>query len=140
VRAHAVLRFNVRPGSPETETAARGAIDRLIAELAGKHDVEIHLYGHFSRPPKPITPAAERLFALVRKAAGDLGQALHWADTGGVCDGNNIAACGVPVLDTMGALGGSIHSPDEFLRVDSLAPRAALTALVLHRLDQGNLP
>ena len=51
---------------------------------------------------------------------------MHWQDTGGVCDGNNIAACGVPVLDTMGALGGSIHSPDEFLLASPLdAARAA---------------
>jgi glutamate carboxypeptidase len=36
----------------------------------------------------------------------------------------------------MGALGGAIHSPDEFLIVPSLADRARLTALVLHRFDR----
>jgi glutamate carboxypeptidase len=75
------------------------------------------------------------LFALVARAAADLGQNCARADTGGVCDGNNIAACGVPVVDTMGAVGGAIHSPDEFLKVASLAERARLTALTLHRLD-----
>jgi glutamate carboxypeptidase len=54
-----------------------------------------------------------------------------------VCDGNNIAACGVPVVDTMGVRGGAIHSPDEYLIVSSLAERAALSALVLHRLALG---
>jgi len=44
------------------------------------------------------------------------------------------------VLDTMGALGGAIHSPGEFLLVPSLAERARLTALVLHRLDIQGLP
>ena len=58
-------------------------------------------------------------------------------DTGGVCDGNNIAACGVPVVDTMGARGGAIHSADEFLIVESLAERAALSALTLARIAQG---
>jgi glutamate carboxypeptidase len=58
-------------------------------------------------------------------------------DSGGVCDGNNIAACGVPVVDTMGVRGGAIHSPDEYLIVASLAERAALSALVLHRLASG---
>jgi glutamate carboxypeptidase len=44
------------------------------------------------------------------------------------------------VIDTMGACGGNIHSPQEFLQVDSLVPRARLTALVLHRLDAGWRP
>ncbi|MDE2404919.1 MAG: hydrolase [Sphingomonadales bacterium] len=140
VPAHAVLRFNLRPATPADETAARVAIDRCVAAVAAAHDVAIHLHGHFNRPPKPVAPATSRLYELVRAAAADLGQPLAWADTGGVCDGNNIAALGVPVLDTMGALGGAIHSADEFLCVDSLAPRAALTALVLHRLDMGELP
>ena len=58
--------------------------------------------------------------------------------TGGVCDGNNIAAAGVPVVDTMGVRGGAIHSPDEFMIVSSLAERAALSALVLHKLASGD--
>jgi glutamate carboxypeptidase len=37
----------------------------------------------------------------------------------------------------MGVRGGSIHSPDEFLIVPSLAERAQLSALVLHRLATG---
>ena len=57
---------------------------------------------------------------------------------GGVCDGNNIAACGVPVVDTMGVRGGKIHSPEEFMIVPSLVERAALSALVLERLAAGD--
>ena len=57
-----------------------------------------------------------------------------------MCDGNNIAACGVPVVDTMGVRGGAIHSSDEFLIVDSLPERARLSALVLLRLaERGTL-
>jgi glutamate carboxypeptidase len=44
------------------------------------------------------------------------------------------------VLDTMGALGGSIHSPQEFLIASSLDARARLTALVMHRLDRHGVP
>jgi glutamate carboxypeptidase len=51
-----------------------------------------------------------------------------------VCDGNNIATCGVPVVDTMGVRGGSIHSEEEYLIPQSLGERAALSALVLARL------
>lgn len=137
---HAILRFNVRPATPADAGEAQALIDRTLAEVAALHAVSIHLHGSFRRPPKPITPQGEALFALVRDAAADLGQPIDWQDTGGVCDGNNIAACGVPVIDTMGALGGAIHSPDEFLLTDSLVTRARLTALVMHRLDRGAAP
>jgi glutamate carboxypeptidase len=40
----------------------------------------------------------------------------------------------VPVVDTMGVRGGKIHSMEEFLIVDSLAERAALSALTILRL------
>jgi glutamate carboxypeptidase len=136
----ALLRFNMRPSAPEREREAREAIDTLVAAVSIEHDVTIQVHGGFARPAKPITPAAERLFALVSAAATDLGVPIDWKDTGGVCDGNNIAACGVPVIDTMGARGGAIHSPDEFLAVPSLVERARLTALVLHRLDREGLP
>jgi len=75
----------------------------------------------------------------VRDAGAALGQAIAWRDTGGVCDGNNIAACGVPVVDTMGARGGAIHSSEEFLIVDSLAERAALSAVTLLRVAKGTM-
>jgi glutamate carboxypeptidase len=74
------------------------------------------------------------LFDLVKRSGTDLGLDIGWRATGGVCDGNNIAAAGVPVVDTMGARGGAIHSPDEFLLVDSLAERAALSALTILRI------
>ena len=133
----AVLRFNMRPAAAKDMAAASMAVDELVDTVAARHDVAIRLHGGFGRPPKSVGDAEERLFRLVAAAAADLGEALSWADTGGVCDGNNISASGVPVIDTMGAAGGAIHSPDEYLLVDSLARRAALTALVLHRLDRG---
>ena len=81
-----------------------------------------------------MTKEAEALFNLVRKAGADLGQPISWQPSGGVCDGNNIAACGVPVVDTMGVRGGKIHSMEEFLIVESLAERATLSALTILRL------
>ena len=136
---HAILRVNLRPGTPELETQARTAIDALVAEIAARHDVHIHTHGGFGRPPKPLDPPAERLFGLVRQCGADLGQTIGWKATGGVCDGNNIAACGVPVVDTMGVRGGAIHSADEYLIVESLAERAQLSALTLQRLATGAL-
>jgi glutamate carboxypeptidase len=81
----------------------------------------------------------EQLLGLVKKAGADLGQQIGWQSTGGVCDGNNIAACGVPVVDTMGVRGGKIHSMEEFLITESLGERAALSALTIMRIAAGQL-
>lgn len=133
----AVLRFNIRPRSLADAEAFVPALDALIESIAIEHEVAIHRHGGISRPPKPLDAQAARLFALVRDCGAALGQRIGWQSSGGVCDGNNIAACGVPVVDTLGVRGGAIHSPDEYLIVASLAERAALSALVLHRLARG---
>lgn len=130
----AVLRVNLRPATVEDQARAQALIEAAVAEVAAQHEVAIDTHGHFARPPKPMTPELEALFGIVRQAGADLGQSIGWKSTGGVCDGNNIAACGVPVIDTMGARGGSIHSMEEYLIVDSLGERAALSALTILRL------
>ena len=133
----AILRVNMRPRTLEDQARGQALIDTTVAAVAKEHDVQIHVHGHFARPPKPMTPALEQLFGVVKKAGADLGQAIGWHSTGGVCAGNNIAACGVPVIDTMGVRGGLIHSMEEYLIVDSLAERAALSALTILRLAEG---
>jgi glutamate carboxypeptidase len=130
----AILRVNLRPRTPEDEQNASELIDSSIAQVIVAHGVEAEVHGGFGRPPKPLTPEAEALFNLVKQAGADLGQTIGWQPSGGVCDGNNIAACGVPVVDTMGVRGGKIHSMEEFLIVDSLAERAELSALTILRL------
>jgi len=130
----AILRVNLRPATAELQAEAQAMIDAAVAEVASGHDVHIHAHGGFSRAPKPLDAKAEALFGLVRQAGADLGQSIDWKPSGGVCDGNNIAACGVPVVDTMGVRGGKIHSPEEYLLVPSLEERAALSALTILRL------
>lgn len=133
----AVLRVNMRPATPADQARAQTALEAAVAETAAKHDLAIAVHGGWGRPPKPMTTEAERLFELVRRCGADLGQDIGWRDTGGVCDGNNIAACGVPVVDTMGVRGGAIHSAEEYLLVDSLAERARLSTLTIMRLAGG---
>lgn len=137
---HAVLRFNVRPRSSEAAERFERDLKGVIAAVESEHEVHCHRHGGVTRPPKPVDARAQALFDLVRQCGAELGQNIRWQSTGGVCDGNNIAACGVPVVDTMGVCGGAIHSPQEYLIVPSLAERAALSARVIERLAEGALP
>lgn len=136
---HAVLRFNVRPRTVEAGAAFDHALNHLLVDIQAVHQVVTHRHGGVTRPPKKVDARAQALFDLVRECGAELGQDIRWQSSGGVCDGNNIAACGVPVVDTMGVCGGAIHSPDEYLIVPSLVTRAALSARVITRLAQGAL-
>ncbi len=135
----AILRINFRPATLDEITRAQSHIDSAVAMVAAEHDVRIEIHGSFNRPPKPIDDGAARLFDLVKASGGDLGLDIAWKATGGVCDGNNIAAAGVPVVDTMGVRGGAIHSADEFVIPESLAERAALSAVTILRIAEGRL-
>jgi len=137
VPALAVLRVNFRPADAAAIAHAQAELDAAAASVAHEHDVEVEVHGSFNRPPKPLDPAAERLFQLVKSAGADLGVPIAWKATGGVCDGNNIAAAGVPVVDTMGVRGGAIHSPEEFMIISSLQERAALSVLTILRIADG---
>jgi len=135
----AVLRFNIRPKSTEAMEGFDAALGDVLGDIESIHDVSIHRHGGVTRPPKPVDAQAQRLFDLVKACGTQLGQNIAWQSTGGVCDGNNIAACGVPVVDTMGVRGGAIHSPQEYLIVPSLAERAALSALVTTHIAAGDM-
>jgi glutamate carboxypeptidase len=132
----AVLRWNMRPRTAMAQARAEAGINAAVADVALAHDVHIHVHGRFARPPKPMDAHQQRLFDLVQGCGAALGLAISWRDTGGVCDGNNIAATGLSVVDTLGPRGGAIHSADEFLCADSLEERAKLAALVLMRVAQ----
>ena len=134
----AILRFNIRPKSTDAMERFDGQLNAILREIEQRHEVGVHRHGGVTRPPKPVDEKAQRLFDLVKDCGAQLGQTIGWKPTGGVCDGNNIAATGVPVVDTMGVRGGAIHSPDEFMIVPSLRERAALSALVLQRLSNGD--
>lgn len=134
----AILRFNIRPKSTDAMNRFDGQLDTILSAIGAEHEVGIHRHGGVTRPPKPVDAKAQALFDLVKACGAELGQQIGWKSTGGVCDGNNIAATGVPVVDTMGVRGGAIHSPDEFMIVPSLRERAALSALVLSKLSTGD--
>ena len=67
-----------------------------------------------------------------------MGLDINYVPTGGCCEGNNLAAAGLPNVDTLGVRGGMIHSADEFVLVDSFSERAKLSALVLMAFASGH--
>lgn len=134
----AVAQLDVRISCQEDQSWVREQLDAIINRLH-RADYALTLEGSFSRPVKRVDKGTERLFARLQTLGKELGLIIDWQDSGGCCDGNNLAQHGLPVLDTLGVRGGAIHSPDEFILLNSLSERAALSALLLMDLAQGGL-
>ena len=86
-----------------------------------------------NRPAKPETAEVRVLAEEIRAIGGALGQSVGFGKSGGVSDGNLMQAEGLPTIDTMGPVGGNLHRTDEYIELDSLAPRAAMLAILLAR-------
>jgi glutamate carboxypeptidase len=96
---------------------------------------QITLHDSFNRPAKPLNPGTQHLADLARAAAQDLNQQLPFGKTGGVCDGNNLQAAGLPTIDTLGVRGGGLHTPNEWIDLTSLVERCQLLAVVMARIS-----
>ena len=138
VADNAVIRFNVRV----PDAAAADWITAAIQQIAATPPFEgltLDLHGGMTRAPKPMDAAQTALFEAVREAGALLGQPIAWTSSGGVCEGNNLHAAGLPNIDTLGVRGGDIHSEQEFAWPDSFVERAQLSALVLCKLASGEI-
>lgn len=125
----AVGSFNMRV---ETE-ADQAWIEDQFRLAAEQSDLEIDLVWTSTRPPKLRTPELEQMLGDVSQSAVDLGFEIVPEDTGGCCDGNDLAAAGLLNVDSLGIFGGGIHSASEFADVDSIPGRAAVVADVVRR-------
>lgn len=131
----AVLRFNIRAPDAEGAAWAEGEARALAART--REGVGAHLHGSFGRPPKPLTPPQAQMVAWTAQAGAALGLNLRFAASGGVCEGNNLAAAGCPNIDTLGPCGGGLHSEQEFALIPSFAERAQLSFMLLHGFNTG---
>lgn len=138
VADNAVVRFNVRV--PDAQSAAW--ITDAVAEIAATPPFDglaLDLHGGMTRAPKPMDASQTALFEAVREAGALLGQPIAWKPSGGVCEGNNLHAAGLPNIDTLGVRGGDIHSDQEFAWPDSFVERAQLSALILCKIASGEI-
>ncbi len=134
----AVVRFNVRFPAEEDAAWFEGEVDRIVGSVTGE-GLHAHRHGQITRGAKPFNLAQQRLFGAVKAAGALLGQDIAWKPSGGVCEGNNLFASGLPNVDTLGVRGGDIHSEAEHAWPDSFVERAQLSALILMKLASGEI-
>lgn len=135
----AIVRFGARAPDADAAAWATREVEKLLAQANDLDGISGHMHGGFYRPPKPRNAAQDALFTAVADTGKAIGLALEFVDTGGVCEGNNIFAAGVPNVDTLGVMGGRIHSDEEYVVMSSFVERAQLSALLLNRIADGRL-
>ena len=129
----AICAFNIRMEKMDDQQWVAGELEKIKTSFNARDGYTLEIHGGFTRPPKEISPANRDLFTFIHECGAQLGLNLKETPSGGCCDGNNLAAHGLPNVDTLGVRGGAIHSDKEFMLVDSLAERARLSALLLLR-------
>lgn len=125
----AVASYNMRV----VDVEAQRWVERRFAEVVSDSPLEVDLLWAGGRPPKVRTASIDLLLDDVADSARSLGLVIEAEDTGGCCDGNDLAAAGLPNVDSLGILGGGIHSSSEFADVASLPDRAAVIIDVIDR-------
>jgi glutamate carboxypeptidase len=84
----------------------------------------------------PLVKSAdgEQLYQHYAACARELGRDWPGEFTGGCADSGFAAATGVPTICGVGPIGGRVHSPDEYMEVETMLPRAQALALAILRL------
>ncbi|KTC86591.1 hydrolase [Legionella brunensis] len=134
----AVAKMDIRIGASEDENWVREQFDAILGRMK-REDYSFTLHGAFTRPVKRVCPATEKLFFRIQQIGQQLGLKIDWQDSGGCCDGNNLANHGLAVIDTLGVRGGNIHSSNEYILLDSFVERTTLSTLLLTDLAKGGL-
>lgn len=136
----AEAKLDVRVTKLSDRAAALARLESLAAPINAREGHRIELSGGFARPPMERSATADAAFAAWQQAGADLGlPPFSWVHAGGASDANNLAAAGLPCLDGLGPIGDRLHSPEEWCHVPSLAQRAQIAALFLHRLAAGDV-
>ncbi|MEL6983423.1 MAG: M20/M25/M40 family metallo-hydrolase, partial [Actinomycetota bacterium] len=125
----AVGSFNLRIESADDQEW----IEERFAEAAAVAGRRIELIWASRRPAKTRTAELERVLADVAETAAELGVTITPEDTGGSCDGNDLAAAGLVNVDSLGIAGGGIHSDGEFADAASLPTRVPVVVEVIRR-------
>lgn len=131
----ASCRINIRAVNLEDFFLIKETLLNILTTLNERSDVTLNLYQQGERSPKIFDEAHRNLFVNLRKTSLILGSGIDWKPSGGVCDGNILFEAGVPSIDTLGAIGGKIHTQEEYILINSLVQRAQLTALFLMQLE-----
>ncbi|PHK96458.1 peptidase M20 [Pseudoroseomonas rhizosphaerae] len=130
--------IDLRYVHPEDRDEVMGRIHAIVEKsfLPGTK-ARLTIKGEFL--PLAKNPGTEAVLAAYQAAAAESGFATEGEFAGGCADSGFTAAMGAPTLCAVGPVGGKAHSPEEYLEVASLVPRAQALARAILKLEAAGL-
>ena len=130
---HAEGQIDMRYIDPADRTTTLAAIEAIIATpTVPGTTAKLHINGEFL--PVVQSETSKILFDTYRAAAKDAGlPSLDGEFAGGCADSGFTASVGTPTICGVGPVGGNAHTPQEYLELDSIVPRAQALALAILR-------
>ncbi len=135
----AIMKLNVRSSTPNEMNIVKKKLDSIAEIENHRDDLKATIFQDSERPPKQFDRKTRTLFESLKTSARALNIDVQWKSSGGVCDGNLTAIQGTPTIDTLGAIGGNLHTDEEYLLISSLTERATLAARFIMQIAAGEV-
>lgn len=125
--------IDMRYVDPKDRATVMAEIERIIATpYVPGTSATLTIKGEFV--PVVQSEASKALFEGYQAAAKQAGlTTLQGEFSGGCADSGFTAAVGTPTICGVGPVGGLAHTPEEYLELDSIVPRAQTLALAILR-------
>jgi glutamate carboxypeptidase len=133
VAPSAKIGIDLRYVEPPQRAAALVRIEEIVANrnVPGT-SATLTIKGEFL--PLVQDAASRDLFEAYQGAMGEVGLSVEGEFAGGCADSGFTSAVGCPTVCSVGPVGGRAHSPEEYLEIDSIVPRAQGLAIAIARL------
>ena len=125
--------IDLRYVDPADRARIMAAIEKIVATpYVPGTSATLTIKGEFV--PVVQSEASKALFENYQAAARQVGlTTLQGEFSGGCADSGFTAAVGTPTICGLGPVGGLAHTPEEYLELDSIVPRAQALALAILR-------
>lgn len=134
VASEASCMINIRSFDLADLEKLKHDLELLSAAIGKKTETSFRLDLSLQKQPKPFTKETEALFKQL-ELAGEI--KLSTRESGGLSDGNVLAEAKLPCIDTLGVIGGNLHTPNEYMEIESMIERAKLIFLFLNQFAKG---
>ena len=135
VAPRATCEIDLRYVNPPDRAAAMDRIAAIVAEsTVPGTTAHLTIKGEFL--PLVQDEASRALFETYARVSAQQGTPVAGEFAGGCADSGFTASVGCPTLCAVGPVGGKAHSPEEYLEVATLVPRARAMAETIAALAQ----
>ena len=133
VPALAEATVDIRTREPDRWEEVTTAMREITAGVSGDTGAEVELLVYNHRPGIIWDAETDRLLALARNVGSELSIDIE-AFASVAAGSSAFSDSSTVVLDGLGPVGAGLMTQSEHIEIDSLVPRAALLAHLIHRL------